>query len=114
MSKLWTDPAYPAVFELVRDSREPLVDVGCGLGLLGFYLRERAFEPPIIGLDFDERKIRRATEIGSANYRQLEFRQQDIREEVPPCRGNIAILDVLHYLSPSDQKTLLMRLKGRV
>jgi 2-polyprenyl-3-methyl-5-hydroxy-6-metoxy-1,4-benzoquinol methylase len=114
VSKLWTDPAYPAVYELVQDSDEPLVDFGCGLGLLGFYLRERAFQQPIMGLDFDRRKIRYAAEIGNSSYRQLEFRQHDIREESPPFRGNMAILDVLHYLSPADQKTLLVRLKSQV
>jgi 2-polyprenyl-3-methyl-5-hydroxy-6-metoxy-1,4-benzoquinol methylase len=114
VSKLWSDPAYPAVYDLLRDSDEPLVDVGCGLGLLGFYLRERAFQQPIIGLDFDRRKIRYATEIGSSSYRQLEFRQHDIREESPPFRGNMAILDALHYLSPVDQKTLLVRLRSQV
>ena len=36
---------------------EPLLDVGCGVGLLAFYLRERNFLPPISGLDRDGRKI---------------------------------------------------------
>ena len=114
MSKLRSDPAYPAVYELVQHSREPLIDVGCGVGLLGFYLRERAFQQPIVGLDFDRRKIRYAAEIGSSSYRQIEFRQHDIREESPPFRGNLAMLDVLHYLSPVDQKTLLVRLKNQI
>jgi 2-polyprenyl-3-methyl-5-hydroxy-6-metoxy-1,4-benzoquinol methylase len=114
VSKLWSDPAYPTVYELLQDSGEPLLDVGCGLGLLGFYLRERAFQPPILGLDFDKRKIRRAKEIGSASYRQIEFQQHDIREGKPPFCGNVAILDVLHYLAPADQKTLLVRLRSQV
>ena len=113
-SKLWSDPVYPAVHELLRNSEEPLIDVGCGLGLLGFYLREREFQPPIIGLDFDRRKIRHAQAIGNAAYRAIEFRQHDIRNEAPPFHGNVVILDVLHYLSPADQKTLLVRLRERV
>jgi 2-polyprenyl-3-methyl-5-hydroxy-6-metoxy-1,4-benzoquinol methylase len=114
VNKLRSDPVYPAVYELVKNSREPLVDVGCGVGLLGFYLRERGFQQPITGLDFDRRKIRYATEIGNSNYCQLEFRRHDIREETPPFRGNLAILDVLHYLSPADQKTLLVRLRNQM
>jgi SAM-dependent methyltransferase len=114
VSKLWSDPAYPAVYELLQNTREPLLDVGCGLGLLGFYLRERAFEQPIAGLDFDERKIRKAVKIGASGYRGLEFRRHDIRTETSPFCGNIAILDALHYLAPNDQKTLLVRLRTQV
>ena len=114
VSKLWSDPAYPAVYELLQDSDEPLVDVGCGVGLLGFYLRERAFQQPILGLDFDQRKIRYAAEIGNSSYRELEFRQHDVRKETPPFRGNVAILDVLHYLAPADQKSLLVRLRNQM
>ena len=114
VSKLWSDPAYPAVYELLQNSSEPLLDVGCGLGLLGFYLRERAFEQPITGLDFDKRKIRKAVQIEASGYRGLEFRRHDIRTETSPFCGNIAILDALHYLLPNDQKTLLVRLRTQV
>ncbi len=114
VGKLRSDPVYPAVYELLQCSRQPLLDVGCGLGLLGFYLRERAFEQPITGLDFDGRKIRRAAEIGHSSYQELEFQQHDIRKDSPPFRGDIAILDALHYLSPDDQKTLLVRLGNQV
>ena len=41
--KLRRDPIFPAAYELLRESNEPLLDVGCGVGLLAFYLRERNF-----------------------------------------------------------------------
>ena len=55
--KLRSDPAYEAVFERLKDLPQPVLDVGCGLGLLAFYLRERGFTPPVVGVDFDAEKI---------------------------------------------------------
>src|SRR3979490_1793111 len=56
-SKLRRDPIYPAACELFRGSDDPILDIGCGLGLLAFYLRERGCQQPILGLDLDARKI---------------------------------------------------------
>ena len=39
--KVRYDPAYAAVAGWIGADETPLLDVGCGLGLLGFYLRER-------------------------------------------------------------------------
>jgi 2-polyprenyl-3-methyl-5-hydroxy-6-metoxy-1,4-benzoquinol methylase len=112
-SKLATDPAYPAVYELIRESGEPLLDIGCGLGLLCFYLRERGAPNPIVGFDRDARKIREAQRIASA-YQELDFRTRDFRTFLPPNSGNVALLDVLHYLAPAEQKSLLASLAQRV
>src|SRR5437773_346966 len=68
-SKLRTDPVYLTVYELIRASAEPVLDVGCGVGLLAFYLRERGFQNPIHGLDCDVRKIRKAKQIAAAAYK---------------------------------------------
>ena len=113
-SKLRTDPAYPAVFQLVHGSAQPLLDVGCGVGLVAFYLRERGFQNPITGLDRDGRKIRQAKAIAETNYDGLDFREGDVREKPLPFSGNIAILDLLHYLPPPDQQALLLRLADGV
>ena len=111
--KIRSDPAYPAVYESVRASKEPLLDVGCGVGLLGFYLRERGFRNPIIGLDRDARKIGAARQMASA-YPEVELRTQNLPDRLPEFSGTIAMLDVLHYLSPVDQNKLLFRLAEQV
>jgi 2-polyprenyl-3-methyl-5-hydroxy-6-metoxy-1,4-benzoquinol methylase len=109
--KLRTDPAYPAVYEEVRLSPAPLLDAGCGLGLLGFYLRERGFENPIIGLDRDLRKVRAAQKVAE-EYDGIDLRAQDLRGALAEFSGNVAVLDVLHYLPDVDQEDLLARLPG--
>lgn len=111
--KLRSDPIFPAAFELLEHADEALIDVGCGVGLLGFYLRERNFQPPILGLDRDGRKIARARAAARADYRDLEFLEQDAGEALE-ASGNLVLFDVLHYLQPNEQARLLARLVPRV
>jgi len=103
--KTATDPVYNAVYEHLRDSKLPVLDVGCGVGILAFYLRERGFAAPISGIDHDRRKVeiaRRAAD-GEPN---LSFAVGDAR--IPfEFRGNIVLLDVLHYFTDEDQVAIL-------
>jgi SAM-dependent methyltransferase len=111
--KLRSDPIFPAAFELLRESGEPLLDVGCGVGLLAFYLRERNYLPPISGLDRDGRKIARANTVTKGVYLGLDFIEQDICDPIAQT-GNIVLFDLLHYLCPDDQTRLLARLATRI
>ncbi|MEO8045085.1 MAG: class I SAM-dependent methyltransferase [Spartobacteria bacterium] len=112
--KLRSDPIFPAAYELLGASNQPLVDIGCGVGLLAFYLRERNFLPPISGLDRDGRKIERARVVASqGDYRDLEFVERDVSEPFTRS-GNIVLFDLLHYLPPHAQASLLARLAQRV
>lgn len=109
-SKLRRDPIYPAAYQLFCGSDEPILDIGCGLGLLAFYLRERGCRQPILGLDVDARKTRQGSRVAVSRYRDVDLRSQDVRESIPAFSGNIALFDVLHYLPLSGQTALLSRL----
>lgn len=111
--KLRSDPIFPAAFELLRGSSQPLIDLGCGVGLLAFYLRERDFLEPITGLDRDSRKIARARVVAERTYRDVSFIEQDVCEPIA-ASGNVVLFDLLHYLPPNEQMTLLARLAARV
>lgn len=111
--KLRSDPIFPVAFELLRESNQPLVDIGCGVGLLACYLRERNFLPPITGIDRDGRKIERANDVTRDSYHGLEFIEQDVTRPVAQS-GNIVLFDLLHYLLPNEQTRLLERLAPRV
>ena len=79
--KLRSDPIFTTAFGLLGESRETLIDVGCGVGLLPFYLRERGFGGPIVALDRDGRKISRARESARrAGYCDLEFIEENATE----------------------------------
>ncbi|MCT7145098.1 class I SAM-dependent methyltransferase, partial [Salmonella enterica] len=55
--KLATDPAYAATAALVKDRPMPLLDIGCGIGLLGQYLHACGAVTRYLGVDSDIRKI---------------------------------------------------------
>lgn len=106
--KLATDPAYAAAAELVAHRPMPLLDVGCGIGLLGQYLHARGVLAGYLGVDHDARKIeagQRALRHAGLD-RVLTLRQADGLEP-QPVRGHVALLDVLHYLPANQQQALL-------
>jgi 2-polyprenyl-3-methyl-5-hydroxy-6-metoxy-1,4-benzoquinol methylase len=104
-SKVSSDPVYAAVWQRVSGHQHPLVDVGCGIGLLSFYLREHGFELPIVGIDHDAEKVGAANAIASS-YHALEFRVADARTDLP-AQHSVMMLDVLHYFTTEVQKQLL-------
>jgi 2-polyprenyl-3-methyl-5-hydroxy-6-metoxy-1,4-benzoquinol methylase len=113
-SKLRLDPVFATAFELLRDSAQPLLDVGCGVGLLSFYLRERGFEQSITGVDVDERKVRRASDAARGRYDGLTFAEHNAAQKLPDFEGHVAVLDVLHYLPPARQESLLREFAASV
>ena len=95
-------------------AQNPILDVGCGVGLLAFYLRERACRQPVLGLDLDARKIRYGSRVATAHYHDIDLRHQDVLGTIPVFSGNVALFDVLHYLPQATQDSLLSHLAGCV
>ena len=113
-SKLRRDRIFARAYELLRDSAEPILDVGCGVGLLPFYLRARGCIQPVIGIDLDGRKIARARAIAAAAFEQISFLEQDAGSQLPDTAGNVTLFDILHYLAPGKQQALLRAAALRV
>jgi SAM-dependent methyltransferase len=103
--KIAGDPAYAAVLDNLRGRDRPLLDIGCGAGLLEFFLREAGFDAPIVGIDHDAKKIAAAQEIAS-RYDGLTFRRADARDPFD-FDGDVAIIDLLHYFSERDQRRIV-------
>lgn len=112
-SKLRTDPVYGAVLNEVRGSRLPVLDVGCGIGLLTHCLREHEHVVPMIGFDFDERKIASATQMAQG-FEHVAFSVGDARSELPAHHGHVVILDILQFFEPDEQDALLRAAALRV
>ncbi len=104
-SKLRNDPVYEAVASRLAPHPQPIFDLGCGIGLLGFYLREVGIDVPVSGVDHDAKKVAAAAAIGT-RYGGLAFRAGDAREPLPPGL-NVVALDILHYFTDSEQNTVL-------
>lgn len=107
--KLASDPVYAATAALLEGSDLPLLDIGCGIGLLGQYLNTQGRTRRYVGLDHDPRKIAagRLAAQRAALDDLIELEHADAAQ-LPPVQGDVALLDVLHYL-PAPRQTELLR-----
>ncbi|MGA7215494.1 MAG: class I SAM-dependent methyltransferase [Terrimicrobiaceae bacterium] len=111
IGKMALDPAYPFVASALRESQRPLLDLGCGMGLLAAYLRANGHRAPILGLDVDKQKIDVARKVVAG--KSQEFHATDAIN-FPEHSGDIVMLDVLHYFSDQDQQLLLKKIAASI
>lgn len=103
--KVRTDPAYEAVAGVLRDRARVILDIGCGVGALGFYLRESGITAPVRGIDFDERKVAIGNLAGHAD--------SDVSSSIGDARASlgtghdVVLLDVLQYVSAAERQSIL-------
>ena len=112
--KVAMDPLYPAVLAALGKSKEPLLDVGCGMGVLAFYLKQHGWAPAIHGTDFDAAKIATAQQIAAQHFPDCTFSAGNAAAGIPPHRGSVSLLDVLQYLTVEERATLLRACAERV
>lgn len=103
--KLSTDPAFAAAATELGAWPAPVLDIGCGIGLLGHYLRAAGVDSEYLGIDTDARKIA-AARSGTDRRLGLDF-EQISAEAMPRWQGHVVMLDMLHYLKRERQQTLL-------
>lgn len=111
--KLRRDPLYAVVAGELLACGAPVLDIGCGIGLLGLFLRVRGFRGRYVGIDCDRKKVAEARRIAAAHEPTLNFSHADV-ESLPPFSGAVALLDVLHYLERDAQQALLAEAVSRV
>ncbi|MFO1436869.1 MAG: methyltransferase domain-containing protein [Verrucomicrobiaceae bacterium] len=113
--KLRTDPAYAAVLREVSGTRLPLLDIGCGIGLLAMYLRGAGFDADVTGFDYDTGKIAAAKLMAQrSGFSGLHYAAGDARHEMPAFSGHVVILDILQFFTSAEQDTLLALAASRV
>lgn len=113
--KLRDDPVFPAACDLLHESVLPVLDIGCGMGLFEFYLRERGCRAALTGVDFDARKIKRARwATAKKPYDDLRFTNEDALATPDDHRGHVVLFDVLHYLDAPRQARLLARVAAQI
>jgi SAM-dependent methyltransferase len=117
-SKLATDPLFEGVAGALDGNAAPLLDLGCGLGLLAHALHACGHRGDYLGVDNDRRKIERARAAAAGcEFTHARFETIDLAEAVAAgdCvapfdhRGSVAILDLLQFLPPAAQAPLLRR-----
>ena len=108
LAKLRTDPLYPGVLDALRGCDAPLLDLGCGLGLLAHALRADGQAQPYLGVDIDTAKIARARRAAAqAKLTEVRYQAADLGDALPRHAGSVAILDVLQYLPADRQQAML-------
>ncbi len=106
--KLGSDPLFPGALAALRGSTAPLLDVGCGLGLLAHALHADGQRIAYRGVDIDADKIARASRAAArAGLVDATFDAVDLTRGLPTHAGSVAILDVLQYLDADAQDALL-------
>lgn len=107
-SKLATDPLYAAVAEALAGTQVPLLDLGCGVGLLAHYCQARDIAIPYHGVDNDSAKIELArTAAVRAGLTSCRFDTVDLARGMPTHHGSVALLDVLQFLPPDRMAVLI-------
>lgn len=113
--KLGSDPLFPGVLTALRGDTQPLLDIGCGLGLLAHVLRQDGQSMPYLGVDVDADKIARAVRADRrAGLADTGFDVVDASAALPDHQGSVALLDVLQYLPAEAQPQLLAAAAARV
>lgn len=111
--KLSHDPVYAVVAAKLHDTCAPVLDIGCGIGLLGLYLRARGFRGHYVGIDCDRAKVDAARRSGANEDPALTFALADAAV-LPVFSGAVVLLDVLHYLHRDQQHALLRDAAARI
>jgi len=112
-SKLASDPLYAGVAGALEGTSAPLLDLGCGVGLLAHYLHACGQRFGYRGIDNDRRKIDRARAVAAAaTLSHVSFDVIDLAEAVgngalAGHHGSVSILDLLQFLPPEAQAPLL-------
>ncbi|MEP6938251.1 MAG: class I SAM-dependent methyltransferase [Rudaea sp.] len=109
--KLASDPLYRGVGAALRDTHAPLLDLGCGIGLLAHTLRALGFTGSYFGVDNDIGKIGSARAAAArARLADTHFEALDLATMAPPShRGSVALLDVLQFMPVAAGQALLDR-----
>lgn len=106
--KLRTDPLYPGVIDALRGTHVPLLDLGCGIGLLAHAMRANGLTMAYRGVDIDAPKIAQARRGAlRAGLQDVAFDVADLADGLPAHAGSVAVLDVLQFVPPAVQDVLL-------
>jgi 1-acyl-sn-glycerol-3-phosphate acyltransferase len=96
------------LFHKLLPKQGRLLDIGCGYGFMSYMLQFAAPGRDITGYDYDEEKILVANHCFSRNT-NIHFVKADINQIHMEPADAIILSDVLHYLSPDQQESLIRK-----
>ena len=109
--KLAWDPVFPLARREIVLRQQPVVDIGCGIGLLGISMRAAGIPLRYRGTDIVPWKINKAKDsVRYYGFEDLGFDVTDALSTQIPPGATVCMFDVLHYLDPASQRAMLGRL----
>lgn len=109
--KLAWDPIFPLARREIVLRQQPVVDIGCGIGLLGISMRAAGIPLRFRGTDIAPWKVNKAKDaVRYYGFEDIGFDVADaLATQIPPG-ATVCMVDVLHYLDPASQSAMLGRL----
>ncbi len=109
--KLATDPVYQMLRRLIARRDRAVVDLGCGLGILGICLRTSGITVRYKGTDPEPWKINTAKQsMRYFGFEEVGYEVADALSTEIPTGATVCLIDVIHYLNDADQEALITRL----
>ncbi len=97
-----------SLFDKLVPQKGNVLDIGCGYGFMSMMLHFRSAERNILAIDYDEEKTATAQKCYSRGA-SLQFISGNALDFPMMHYDAILICDMLHYLSPADQQSLIRK-----
>lgn len=87
-----------------------ILDVGCGIGMYGFYLYLKSQKRKVLGVDNNTKKVKYASKVGR-HIKDVDFDFVDLNKNYRLGRYDTYLVnDVLHHIPDTSKKRLLRKI----
>lgn len=109
--RLGWDPIFPLARREIVLRQQPVVDIGCGLGLLGISMRAAGLPYRYRGIDLVPWKVNKARDVvRHYGFEDIGFDVADaLATQIPPG-ATVFMVDVIQQLDSTSQTAMLGRL----
>ena len=104
---------YYELFDELVPNKAVVTDIGCGYGYMSYMLAYRSDERQILGIDYDENKIKTAQQC-LHRPEHLNFVAADIMEYDLPASDVFILADIIHYLPEAEQQLVIDKCANRL
>jgi len=109
--KMAWDPVFPMARREIVMRNRPVIDIGCGIGLLGISMRAAGITNRYRGTDIVPWKVNKGKDaVRYYGFEEVGFDVVDALSTRIPPGATVCMFDVLHYLDPDAQVAMLGRL----